>query len=929
MFKLQICCLVISLFIAAIYYNTKRVKSYSHIIFSLSLLFGIINIVFDMITVYTVTNVHTVSPLINRVVHDIFLGSMIMEVFLFYAYSVVLIYEEKTDKKRLWFTAIPVWISWICLVALPMKYRETPQGNYSWGPAVNTVHSIIVLYTACIVIKILKHHKDLNPKKRNVIEIAFLIESVVLVFQSLIPTALISSMGITLINLAFFLTVESPEVLLMERLREEKERADYANEAKSMFLSNMSHEIRTPMNAIVGMTDILLREDVPENMREYLNNIKNSGDALLTIINDILDFSKIESGKLEIIEEKYEPMSMLHDLAMIFLNRIGDKPVELLYDITPDLPARMYGDSQRLRQIIINLVNNAIKFTESGYVRLKVESKPVGLNGMKLVFSVEDTGMGIREEDLDKLFGSFQQVDTKKNYKKEGTGLGLAISKNLVELMNGEISVESTYGKGSIFTFYIVQKVVDPAPATRIKISKEKLPRIGQKIENPVVMEQLKKLSASYGIECVDLDNTEGNDVDYIITDNRANVSDIEKSKVCILQNPMLENMSNCKMLVVNKPLYSLNFCQIINQEEQIFVRYSEHKFKFTAPDAQVLVVDDNDMNLKVAKGLMAPYKMHIDTAKDGEDAVKMVQEKHYDIVFMDHMMPGMDGIEATIAIRNLQGEYYKKLPIIALSANATADAKEMFAQADMDDFVPKPIREKELEACLRKWIPEELQVESHEEEANTETDTESSLMSSEEGDKNIKIQCLDMVEGIKNCGSKEFLMELIGDFWLMIDSKSAKIKQLFEEGNIRDYTVEVHALKNNARMVGATKLSEMFYEMEQLGNEEKVAEIGNKLPKLLEFYNSYKKSLEEFAPKQDAEEKVKVSGEQIKETLTRLHDAVDGFDLDAADEAMKELDTYELPEELKPMLEQLRISVTDVAMEEIMEITQKMCDLC
>lgn len=924
MFKLQMCCLVISLFIAAIYFNTKRVKSYSHIIFSLSLLFGIINIIFDMITVYTVTNVHTISPLLNRVMHDIFLGSMIMEVFLFYVYSVVLIYDEKTNKKRLWLAAIPVWIAWFGLVTLPLDYRETTRGNYSWGPAVNTVHSIIVLYTACIVIKILKHHKELNPKKRNVIEMAFLIEIVVLLFQSLNPTALISSMGITLINLAFFLTVESPDVLLMERLREEKERADYANEAKSLFLSNMSHEIRTPMNAIVGMTDILLREDVPENMREYLNNIKNSGDALLTIINDILDFSKIESGKLEIIEEKYEPMSMLHDLAMIFLNRIGDKPVELLYDITPDLPARMYGDSQRLRQIIINLVNNAIKFTESGYVRLKVESQPVGLNGMRLVFSVEDTGMGIKEEDLDKLFGSFQQVDTKKNYKKEGTGLGLAISKNLVELMNGEIKVESTYGKGSIFTFYIVQKVVDPAPATRIKISKEKLPRIGQKIENPAVMDQLKKLSASYGIECVDMDNIDANDVDYIITDNRANVSDIEKSKVCILQNPMLENMSNCKVLVVNKPLYSLNFCQIINQEEQIFVRYSEHKFKFTAPDAQVLVVDDNDMNLKVAKGLMAPYKMLIDTAKDGEDAVEMVQEKHYDIVFMDHMMPGMDGIDATIAIRNLQDEYYKKLPIIALSANATADAKEMFVQADMDDFVPKPIREKELEACLRKWIPQELQIVNDENVDNSEDESENI-----QDNKNIKIQCLDMVEGIKNCGSKEFLMELIGDFWLMIDSKSAKIKQLFEEGNIRDYTVEVHALKNNARMVGATKLSEMFYEMEQLGNEGKVAEIGNKLPQLLDFYNSYKKSLEEFAPKKDTEDKVKVSGEQIKETLTRLHDAVDCFDLDAADEAMKELDTYELPEELKPMLEQLRISVTDVAMEEIMELTQKMCDLC
>ncbi|MDE7321907.1 MAG: hypothetical protein K2N73_04130, partial [Lachnospiraceae bacterium] len=233
---------------------------------------------------------------------------------------------------------------------------------------------------------------------------------------------------------------------MMQELKEAKLRAEEANESKSNFLSNMSHEIRTPMNAIVGMTEILLRSDLSAQDRGYLMNIKNSGASLLTIINDILDFSKIESGKLEIIAEEYEPMSMLSDLSMIFLNRIADKPVELIFDIDSDLPHIMYGDSLRIRQVIINIANNAIKFTEAGFVKLTIKMTQMNEPDMvNLEISVEDSGQGIKPDDLDKLFGSFQQVDTKKNRNKEGTGLGLAISKQLVENMGGQISVTSEY----------------------------------------------------------------------------------------------------------------------------------------------------------------------------------------------------------------------------------------------------------------------------------------------------------------------------------------------------------------------------------------------------------------------------------------------------------------------------------------------------
>jgi len=392
------------------------------------------------------------------------------------------------------------------------------------------------------------------------------------------------------------------------QLEEERDRADRANEAKSQFLSSMSHEIRTPMNAIIGMTDVLLRNKPSEEDTAYLYNIKNSGKALLDIINDILDFSKIESGKLDIICTDYELLPMLDDLKMIFDTRIGEKPIQMVYKIDESIPAVLHGDSVRIRQILINLVNNAIKFTDSGCVELTVSYEFLTDEKIDLMVRVKDTGQGIKKEDMDKLFKSFSQVDEIKNHTKEGTGLGLNISKQLVELMDGTIGVESVYGEGSTFFFTIPQKVIE-----------------------------------------------------------------------------------------VTKSI------------DELHKRTEEEIKTFTASKAKVLLVEDNVINVKVADALLSPLQFEMDVAENGLISIDMVKKKEYDLILMDHMMPVMDGIEATQKIRSLDGEYYKKVPILALSADAVTGAREIYLEAGMNDFVSKPIIYNEILVTLHKWLPKEV----------------------------------------------------------------------------------------------------------------------------------------------------------------------------------------------------------------------------
>lgn len=515
-----------------------------------------------------------------------------------------------------------------------------------------------------------------------------------------------------------------------EEVKKAKDEAEQANAAKSDFLANMSHEIRTPINAVLGMNEMILRESDDANVREYAGKAHNAGKTLLNLINDILDLSKIEAGKMEIVNDVYYLSSVLNNVVNMMRVKAEEKKLEFRVEVDEKIPDLLMGDDTRISQVIINILNNAVKYTREGSVCLKVEkadaltadgTDAVGEDEVVLKISVSDTGIGIREEDMGKLFGNFERLDQKANKNVEGTGLGLSITVKMLEMMNGRIEVESVYGKGSTFTIYIPQAV-------------------------------------------------EG---DVMIGDFEAKFAEYVKS-------------------------------------------LNDYKETFRAPDAHILVVDDNEMNLFVVEKLLKTTEVKVSCCDSGERCLELIRQRHYDVILLDHMMPELDGVETLKRMKEMKHHLCKDTPVIALTANAIVGVREMYLADGFDDYLSKPVDANELEAILRKHLPEDkVIVEILEPQVSVEEFF--TPLPDEECEE--PGQYIDRDTAMIYCaGSDEIFREFLGMFCNLYEKKKAKILSCYDGGNWEEYGIELHSLKSTSLSIGGKRISELAFELEKAG---------------------------------------------------------------------------------------------------------------
>ncbi|MBQ8567856.1 MAG: response regulator [Oscillospiraceae bacterium] len=743
-------------------------------------------------------------------------------------------------------------------------------------------------------------------------------------------------------------------------LEDSLEAAKSAERSKSDFLANTSHEIRTPMNAIVGMCELILRDqDISESVRENCFNIQSSGRSLLSIINDILDFSKIESGKLEIIESEFNIASVLNDVINMTMTRKGNKNIEIMVHADPDIPCGLIGDEIRIRQIMVNLMTNAVKFTNSGAVTLNV-TRSVQDYGVNLKISVEDSGIGITEENLEKLFESFQQVDTRKNRSIEGTGLGLAISKRLVTKMGGFINVSSVYGQGSVFSFVIPLKVSDPRPFISVK-EPEKLSAAVfidfKKFELPAVENQYRVLMQEISdqlkvkmMHTTDMNELRRNVDSKAIThcfigkeeylehkDYFTSIS--EKTGIVLIQDVVDAVQVPAHIKCIYKPFYTMSAASALNNES-IVMNLNERRasaISFSAPRARVLIVDDNAINLKVAVGLMQPYHMQLMTVDSGKAALSMLRSRDIDLVFMDHMMPEMDGVETTAHIREMEGEYYKKLPVVALTANAVNGVREMFIQSGFNDFIAKPIELSALDRVLKNWLPSD-KLQAPVTTVYGKNDRRKNQLSKKDDDESGNIS---VKKGLGYAGgSEDAYYEILEMYVRKGTEKIAQINTLAAEENWKNYTIEVHALKSTSLSIGAVKLSEFAKKLElagKSGDNDMIRKENDELMKLYaDVIGEGRKLLEEYGIDIENEEDEtaaeelhheQITAEKLTEYISLIENSCNDFDGDETSRLAKEASVYTYNgRALNIWMKKIAEYAEDYEYDSAMEELEKMC---
>ncbi|MBR1470546.1 MAG: EAL domain-containing protein [Lachnospiraceae bacterium] len=618
-----------------------------------------------------------------------------------------------------------------------------------------------------------------------------------------------------------------------ELTRMEEQRARAASEAKSSFLANMSHEIRTPINAILGMNEMILRESKNERILDYAHNIEGAGRTLVSLINDVLDFSKIESGSMEIVESEYDLSSVVNDVVNMISVKAGEKNLHFDIQVDPELPDTLYGDGMRLRQIMVNLLNNAVKYTQRGSVRLEISGRLQEKNTLLLKAVVTDTGIGIKEEDIGRLFHKFTRLDISQNKGIEGSGLGLAITYNLLQLMHGEIEARSTYGKGSTFTVMLPQRI-----------------------------------------------------------SRRDAIGDFRKR-------------------------YQMNAKERSNYRES-----------FHAPEAAVLVVDDTPVNHTVLKELLKKTGIRIDSAYSGKECIEMIRHTKYDLILLDFRMPEMDGIETLRVMKSLGGHENMSTPVVALTANAVAGARENFLKEGFDDYMIKPVEGGKLEELLIHYLPsEKIHI------ATAPEDVPGESRGTEAGEKAHfleQLDDLDVSKGLKNCGSEEGYFSVLKIYYEGIGPKAAEIRKHYEAQDWPAYTIQVHALKSSSRVIGATALADVAAALEEAGNQEDTEKILAETETLLARYLHYQAVLagifEEDSALETSDEDAdlpEISPAMLNEAYEMMKDFAKLYDYDNMVYVLDSMKEYRIPEEDQVKLRQLRAWTEEFRWEQILECLQ------